>query len=369
MRSLNLPYNPKIDEIRFLAASLVFLFHFYLHCYVPNGGTLASSGWNWFGLITEGHTGVALFFTLSGFLFMQIALHHQKIVYADFIRNRFLRIFPLFLTIFFVAISIDREQFLPQDIFYLLFSNIGNAPTSKTFITGAAWTISLEFTFYLIFPFLARFAINIGQRYLLQWLALLFLIKLAAYGFNQNSTHMYYSTVIGRFDQFIIGMLAAFLYQRHEQGLKRAAIVLLPTACIVVALNSALQASYASFFSTDRKQIFWITWSMQESVGWALFILAWISADLKKPAWLNAALRQGGQVSFSFYLLHALVIYLAYQWIGYPQLVGNKLVNGALLAIPAFAATWIVATLSYITIEQPFLGLRRRYGDRQPFNP
>jgi hypothetical protein len=35
------------------------------------------------------------------------------------------------------------------------------------------------------------------------------LFKLAAFTVNQNSTLMYFSTFVGRFDQFMIGMLAA----------------------------------------------------------------------------------------------------------------------------------------------------------------
>lgn len=362
MRSLNLPHNPRIDEIRCLAASLVFIFHFYLYFYKADTQALAAQHWNWAGLFTEGHTGVGLFFTLSGFLFMQIALHHKKIVYADFIRNRFLRIVPLFLTVFFVAISIGRDQFKAQDILYVLFSNLGDAPTSKFFITGAAWTISLEFAFYLVFPFLARFAIELGPRYLLQWLVLMLFIKLAAYGVSERSTHMFFSTVVGRFDQFFIGMLAAFLYRDHYPFFKRHGRLLLLAACAVVVLNSALQARYGSFFSTTPKVFFWVTWSMQESLGWAFFILAWLAADIAKPKWLDKALQQGGDISFSFYLLHALIIYLAYSWLGFMTITGNRQLDGALLMVLVYASTWAFATLSYATIEQPFLRMRHRYG-------
>src|ERR1035437_857515 len=142
MKSLNIPYSPRIDQLRWLAATIVFLFHFCLELRGVGGPGIDTA---WLGIVTEGHTGVGLFFTLSGFLFMQIALYQKQIVYGDFIRNRFLRIFPLFFTIFLVATSISRDKFLPADIFYLLASNLGLAPTSETVITGAAWTISLEF--------------------------------------------------------------------------------------------------------------------------------------------------------------------------------------------------------------------------------
>ena len=242
MKSLNLPYNPRIDQLRWLAAMLVFLFHFYL-AYRGSGG--AALGSSWFGLVSEGHTGVGLFFTLSGFLFMQIALHQRTIEYGHFVRNRLLRIFPLFLTIFLLATSIGRDKFQPQDILYLFTTNLGMSPTSGTVVTGAAWCISLEFLFYMVFPFLARFAMEQGPRYLLKLLALMLFFKLAAYTVNENSELMYFSTFVGRFDQFLIGMLAALLYQRHHARLQAYAIWLLPAAALLVFGNSAAQSHYA----------------------------------------------------------------------------------------------------------------------------
>ena len=129
MKSLNLPYNPQIDQLRFFAAILVFCFHFQLEVQSLGGIGLQGACW---ALITQGHTGVGLFFTLSGFLFMQIALTKDNIPFFPFIRNRFLRIFPLFFVIFLLATSIGRDRFVPTDIFYIFASNLGLAPTSYT---------------------------------------------------------------------------------------------------------------------------------------------------------------------------------------------------------------------------------------------
>ena len=62
MQSLNIQYNPRIDQLRWLAATLVFLFHFHLE-YRGLGGTGLSSPWA--ALIIEGHTGVGLFFKIG----------------------------------------------------------------------------------------------------------------------------------------------------------------------------------------------------------------------------------------------------------------------------------------------------------------
>ncbi len=358
MKSLNIAYQPRLDQLRWLAATLVFLFHFYLQ-YHGNGGAALTS--RWAALVTQGHTGVGLFFTLSGFLFMQIALVQKAIVYRDFVRNRVLRIVPLFLAIFLVATSIGRDAFQPQDLLYVFATNLGHAPTSGTAVTGAAWTISLEFLFYLVFPFLARFAIEGGKRYLLQLLVLMAFFKLAAYGVNENSTLMYFSTFVGRFDQFLIGMLAAMLYRAHQPWLQRHAPWLLACAAALVVYDTAAMQRLAPFGATP-KSAFWIFWSMAESAGWAAFIVAWAAFRPALPAIVERALCQGGKISFSFYLLHMGLLDLLFRHIGAWRPTGQVVADAALLLAISYGATWALATLSYHSIEEPFLRMRRKYG-------
>jgi len=359
MKSLNLPYSPRLDQLRWLAATLVFLFHSYL-AYRGHGGVAVEH--LWLALATEGHTGVGLFFTLSGFLFMRIALHQGQLAYGEFLRNRLLRIVPLYLTVFLLATSIGRDKFVPQDMLYLLASNLGMAPTSSNPITGAAWCISLEFLFYMVFPFLARFAMERGARYLLNLLALMAFFKLAAYTVNQNSTLMYFSTFVGRFDQFLIGMLAGQLFQRHAAALRRHADWLLPLALVVVVGDSALQA-YVARFNTIAHSAFWIYWSMLESAGWALLIMAWVAWERPLPGWLERTLCHGGKISFSFYLLHMMVIHVVGQWQPtLPVITGHVRIDAGLVTVAVYGLAWGLATLCYATVEEPFLRLRRNYG-------
>ncbi len=363
MKSLNLPYNPRIDQLRWLAATLVFLFHYYL-AYREQGGVPLAS--NWFGLVTEGHTGVGLFFALSGFLFMQIAQHQQTIVYRDFLRNRCLRILPLFLTIFMLATAIGRDKFAPQDVLYVLSTNLGLAPTSYTPVTGAAWSISVEFTFYLVFPFLARFTLEQGPRYLLKLLALMVFFKLAAFTVNEKSTLMYFSTLVGRFDQFLIGMLAAVLAARYGALLRgRLALPALVASVLLVVFNSALQSKYGKFDPATHAR-FWIGWSMLEAAGWSALIVTWLAAAPRLPAWLERVLDQGGKISFSFYLLHMGVIHLLAKSFGLPAITGDKLTDALLLLPLVYGLTWAIAVLSYSAVEEPFLRLRRSYGAAKP---
>jgi peptidoglycan/LPS O-acetylase OafA/YrhL len=251
--SRNLAYNPALDHIRFLAALLVFSFHFF-HAYIGFGTPIFPH--IYYGLVTDGYTGVTLFFVLSGFLFMTIALGTDHIDYRNFMTNRFLRIYPLFLFIFFIALSVSRLKFAPADIFYLLFTNLGAPPTSSTVLTGAAWTISIEFTFYMVFPFLARFAKERGPIYLLQAICVMLVMRLAAYAVADAPTDIFHWTLIGRFDQFLIGMLAAQLCSMLAPSHRTARITLCIAAVSIFTLVG-LQARYASLLGPDNKQVFW----------------------------------------------------------------------------------------------------------------
>ena len=356
MQSRNIGYIPEIDHLRLLAAMLVFCFHFF-HFYAGNWQPYPDRPY--LGLITEGHTGVALFFVLSGFIFMTIALASNEIRYAAFLRNRILRIAPLFVIVFIVAVSIGRDRFEAVDLLYLFITNIGDAPTSWHFATGPAWSISVEFACDLVCPFLAVFIRERGPAYLFQAIALLFVIKLAAYFATENSKHMLYSTLVGRFDQFLVGMLAAIAYDRLKPALERHGKPLLAGALVLVFLGAAFQARWLSYFSAEPKQPLGVIWGTVEALLWAGVVISYLAARLPWPTWLGRALGKGGEWSFSFYMWHAMIIYVAHELvgpiggIGYPALAFNGLV--------VLVATLVFARLSYGIIERPFLDMRLRY--------
>ena len=209
---------------------------------------------------------------------MSIALNSQgQIDYAQFICNRVLRIFPLFVFIFFVSLSLNRDTFKPEQLLYFFVTNIGlNAPTSAYFITGAAWTISFEFSFYLIFPFLARFALANGLSYLVKLILILMIFKVAGYSINEKSNLMYYSTLLGRLDQFLIGMLAAQVYALKKSSPKFTTLRLL-IALLFLMLLIELQGFWASFLSPNPKNLIWIVWPTIEAFAWVNVLLSYIN--------------------------------------------------------------------------------------------
>ena len=100
MRSEQTAYLERLDHLRLLAAALVVCFHAF-HRQVgdlkPDNPLLS--------LIDEGHTGIGLFMVISGFIFTVIS-HGSAIDYAGFLRNRLVRIYPLYVFAVFLTLSL-----------------------------------------------------------------------------------------------------------------------------------------------------------------------------------------------------------------------------------------------------------------------
>ena len=90
MKSSSGQYFQSLDHVRAIAVFTIFVWHF-IHF---DNGQLASPLVFPFSFFTEGHTGVAIFMTLSGYLFAKL-LDGKRFNYFAFLRNRFLRLAPL----------------------------------------------------------------------------------------------------------------------------------------------------------------------------------------------------------------------------------------------------------------------------------
>ncbi len=355
--SLNIGYIPALHHLRCLAATLVFVthyLHYYLYRWTPQPKMFM------FGLFVEGHTGVGLFFSLSGFLFTTIAFSGtSNIQYGQFLKNRLLRIFPLYIFVFFIALAIGNDSIHGTNILDFLLPNAGS-PISMSLITGAAWTIPVEFSFYLVFPFLVRFYRTDGSIYLFRLIALLLAAKAGVFLAVARPDLTIYATVVGRMDQFLIGMLAAGWSLRRREGLKRYGPWLLAASTAATILALAALARYASLYGPPRNWL-WLFWPTIEAVLWSAVIVGYVAVQPRWPRWLDAALQRGGEISYSLYMLHCLAIYGLYQTVGRIAFTGRLRLDMALNAIPVVLLTLWLAGTSYAVIERPFLRLRGRY--------
>ncbi|MEO5723646.1 MAG: acyltransferase [Ilumatobacteraceae bacterium] len=356
-RSKNVRYVVGVDHLRGLAVILIIVYH----------GVQQISGRLWplagnplAALIYEGHTAVALFMVLSGFIFTYGALD-REVHYRPFIKNRLLRIAPMYLLVLTVAIYTTPKAYSLSGV--LPYLTLHATPPLAVADLGAfgalLWTISVEFTFYLIFPFLIRFLRTSGPLYLLGLLAVMNALRLVSAGLNAtNIRDLAYWTILGRLDQFVVGMLVGWVVVRRPVVLGRLA-----RGGVLLAAGAAL---LIGIFVYNRNGGWLATaawksvWPLIEGLLWGSLVWAYLQASARWTGRVGRTAAWSGVISYSAYLLHyALVVLIAKHT---PHLADDPLRNAllvtALVIIPATAA---LSTLTYLVIERPFMQMRVRY--------
>jgi peptidoglycan/LPS O-acetylase OafA/YrhL len=377
MKSPNAPYLERLDHLRFLAAALVLLFHFF-HTHVgdsrPDNPLLS--------LIDEGHTGIGLFMVISGFILTVVA-NGQPVRWAGFMRNRVLRIYPLFVFAVFLQLMIStyndhRNYGFLQLLGWLMPFRSETVPLSPHFVQ--LWSIWVEFQFYLIFPFLHAFALRLGSRYLWALLGLMILVKALVFAATGSVRYLAYETIFGRLDQFLLGMVigrAYLAYQLSSPVKPDGATVALATGnpgWLVVALSLAVAGVHT--FSrqvgyTNISSPWWILWPTVEGLLWGAVLWSYLTARFTGPSWLirplSKALARLGALSFSIYVMHNLVI-TAYNKQAALLPVGDSLMlqslaTGILVVLPLVT---LLSAVTYALIERPFLSFRGGYINAGP---
>jgi peptidoglycan/LPS O-acetylase OafA/YrhL len=360
--SVNRSYIPEIDQIRGYAALLVLLYHgLNLFSQQMLFGVLYAPAYRLqtknpvLAFVYEGHTGVGLFIVLSGFI-LTTGCIGREIDYRKFLLSRILRLYPLYIFFLAFAVSANREAFsflgIVQSV--LQFSNFPGSTGSD--LTSMFWAVSVEFQCYLVFPFLIMFSNSKGNIFLLgvMLLALIFRALLVLDG--ANARDLSYWTVAGRIDQFALGIVVARIYVLHRSALKPW-WVLVSTSLIVIAIF--VYHRLGGWIVTANWKIFW---PPIEAALWAFFIVTYLAAGRLIPAMFAKVATKVGEISYSIYLIHfiVLMVIVKYQW--FIRVSGNAyydaLITSLLLAAPI---TISIGLLTYVLIEAPFLALRKPY--------
>lgn len=362
MQSLQSPYLGRLDHLRFYAAALVVLFHFF-H---THAGDLKANN-PLLSLIDEGHTGIGLFMVISGFIFTVIA-RGQEVAWWPFMRNRVVRIYPLFVFAVFLQLMIStyndhRNYGFVQLLGWLMPFRSETVPLSPYFVQ--LWTIWVEFQFYLLFPFLHAFANRYGTRYLWGLLGLLLLIRALVFATTGSVRFLAYETIFGRLDQFLIGMLIGRLYLQRPVVAAGGLHPLWPWVAAVAVLAGVHAFSRGVGF-TDMESAWWIVWPPVEAALWGGFLWAYLGSRSSLPARLAAPLGRVvaglGAVSFSTYVMHNLVIAAYNQRLGLlplgPDAIAQSVWTGLFILLPAVL---LLSATTYFLIERPFLSFRGRY--------
>lgn len=342
MRSSSGLYVSRLDHVRALAAFLVYCWHF-LHVHVPFDTVPAFAP---LSLMEEGHIGVALFMTLSGYLFAKI-IDGRPLDLGRFYRNRVLRLAPLLV----VVLS-----------YWALRGDMGLPSFLKGFVLptwhGGAWSVAVELHFYALFP--AILWLQRGHR--IGALVALFMIsvltRFAVWSITGSVQAFSYWTIGGCIDLFLAGMLWHEM-AKYEFVRRRAGAVLAGSLVTIVLAWHAFNM-IGGFHGTAASPL-WIVIPTLQGLAFGAVIVGYEYARFSIPGLADRALAKVGEVSYSIYLLH---------FVFYPTLV--KQLAGAgfdmtsfpvalAFAVLTFPLMVGIAMLSYRFIEQPFLRRRSSY--------
>ena len=183
-------------------------------------------------LMSSGWLGVNLFFFLSGFvLFLPYAGGKRRMEsvqhVGEFYRRRFLRLVPLYTFIWILSLvlisglQLDGKRIYIAALTYASFLYPFHPETFFPPANPIMWSIGLEIWFSVLFPALMLALGKFGWR---RVLPVVLLISVAVRCLGQLYTpapqgqvlNFVSDSVLGRLDEFVLGMLAAHLYQRRR---------------------------------------------------------------------------------------------------------------------------------------------------------
>ncbi|PLY14736.1 MAG: hypothetical protein C0631_09430 [Sedimenticola sp.] len=365
MRSPNQTYIPAIDHLRGLAVLLIIYYH-GLHIFSYSERfqrPFSFENWlqtdNFFlSALIEGHTAVAFFMVLSGFIFTYGSLD-KTVDYKGFVVNRLLRTYPLFILLLFTGIYAFPDSF-QWDRFLLTLFALGNIQGGMDLhsFSSMFWAIAVEWQFYLLFPLLLKILQKEGVGAILGLIAVFLLMRALALFEGANIRDLSYWTIIGRMDQFLLGMLIGAMHVRgvlSEKALK----MLFPVVFLMVCLILHLFHKAGGWPDISAFKLIWPT---IEGAGWAIFILSYIQFAQLIPSRLSQVLVAIGVISYSLYLIHFTVITICLKegWLPFAEgsPVANALANTTLVVLPV---VFVVSAFTYRFIEKPFLNMRIKY--------
>lgn len=344
-----------LTGIRAIAAIMVFLYHNrkYWRSGLPEYITR---------LLNEFHTGVSIFFVLSGFLIAYTYQHkplQSKKEYCKYLLIRIARIFPVYWLILSAKYIDDGfPGYAETTLTYSLFHGFSDRYNLSGI--AQAWSLTVELSFYTLAPFLyfhSKKKIRTTLLLLLLLLVFTFGIGYGWHAVNGNPNRFFYSAFFifntsfaGRAMEFFCGMLLAhYVLNPANSYLAKIRYPTLAGATgilIIIYVIGLLEPDILKH-GTDVPAGLFIR-NIILPIAVALFFGGLISERTLLQRMLSTKLMVVlGNASFIFYLIH----------IGY---VNQKLRDWYMFPDRNFILLWLIAILLYIVIEKPVYTLMKR---------
>ena len=306
--------------------------------------------------LSLGQSGVDLFFVISGFVMVSVTMgrfaHDRET--RRFLWGRFSRIYPTYWFYFFLTAVVYLIK--PEWVNSLyghqaeLLSSFLLLPTQQPLVI-VAWSLSHELWFYLIFAVLLRF----NEKWLLPSLLVLGGIVVIANAFLsiadlsagvRIALHPYSL-------EFIIGaFVAIFLSSKHSRPFSPCISWLVIIVLPVVGLPLVYVFDVLREASILRVSVIGTLY------GFLVLSLATLEREkkLSVPGWLQA----GGDISYTVYLSHVLVLNAIGRLWAMVHPLQSSLLDNVLAFLIMMAAVMGYGWLGYRVVEQPLSRLSQR---------
>jgi peptidoglycan/LPS O-acetylase OafA/YrhL len=268
------------------------------------------------------------------------------------------------LTLIFISISTFPLNFTVNGLICTLlpFQNT-DAKLNLHPYNSVFWTTAVEFQFYLIFPFLHRMLIERGPAKFLFVLGFTMLARLSATLSGGNARDLSCWTILGRLDQFVLGMIAATVVKHFTlQNLRLRWALPFGGMGLLGALFFFNRHGGLSVIASWK-----IVWPPIEGFLWATIIIGYVSCLHNTCNVFWRLMASIGTISYSIYLTHLIVITLVVKYslffVSFNNICFAAFLSTLIIILPV---TIIVSFLTYYIIEKPFLELRIRY--MEPLN-
>lgn len=201
-----------IQFLRFVAATLVVLFHSHLAISTrlsPDSAVQADLYLFGFGAV-----GVHIFFVISGYIMVLTNSRPDRPFSArQFYKKRFIRIYPIYWVIAAFYLAINTLMGSPYALTpYSLISSLLLLPDHAPLIIGPAWTLAFEMYFYLVFGIAMIFGLLRG----LVLLSVFFILSMA-FGLMVRPTNEFVALITNNLlAEFLVGAWIAWVTLRFK---------------------------------------------------------------------------------------------------------------------------------------------------------
>jgi peptidoglycan/LPS O-acetylase OafA/YrhL len=333
---------PEIDGLRFVAIVATLLTHIFGETYLRSGTPFAAqSHYNFFSLVERGGRGVLLFFAISGFILAQPFLrehlkHGQAVSVGAFFKRRLTRLEPPYiLSLLLYAVA---QMFYHRPIHTLVLPLLAHMFYVHNFfslpsLNLATWSLEVEIQFYLLAPVLG-YLYAISSPIVRRGAMVALIVGSAVF---QHHTHGVISwSLPGQLQYFLVGFLLADLRAtRTESQTGRwwdlvslavwVAIFAIPVQMTYLLLPLLILIAYlATFNGPITRQIF-------------------------RTEWIALT----GGMCYSFYLMHMLVISIAFKLTRRLIIPSNLLASYLIQVVLLGSCITVVGIAYFVLIERP----------------